>query len=62
MIRMAAPMGDTIEEMRDNIRGTPLHQIGDARLMWVNEGDMVMGQMQETVGILSNSKEPKADV
>jgi len=59
MIRMASPRGETIEEMRDNIRGTPLHKIGDARLMWINEGDMVIGQMQEDVEILSNSKEGK---
>jgi hypothetical protein len=29
-VRMAKPKGETISEMRDHIRGTPLHQLGDA--------------------------------
>jgi hypothetical protein len=52
IIQMALPMGETVQEMRENIRETPLHRIGDARLMWVNEGDLGIGQMQGRVEIL----------
>lgn len=41
--------GRTIEEMRDNFRETDLWKRGDARLVWVNEGDLFM-QMLETDG------------
>ena len=61
MIRMALPVGETMREMRENIRGTTLHQLGDARLMWVNEGDMVTGQILENVRVMANDKEGQAD-
>lgn len=58
-VRMAKPKGDTISEMRDHIRGTPLHELGDAVLMWVNEGDVCIGELLGGVEVLPNSKEPK---
>ena len=56
-IKMSLPVGDTIQEMRANISGTPLQRMGDARLMWVNEGDLASGQVWGRVEILTNLKE-----
>ncbi len=35
------PEGQTIEEMRNNLRGSDLYQRGDAVLVWVNQGDLL---------------------
>ncbi|MFC4236295.1 hypothetical protein ACFOY8_13875 [Thalassospira xianhensis] len=37
--------GATFDEMRINARNTPLFKRGDMRLVWVNEGDLLMAQM-----------------
>jgi hypothetical protein len=41
-LRYVAAEGKTFSEMRDNVRKTDLYQIGDVRLVWVNEGDLHM--------------------
>ena len=56
-IEMMNSRGHTISEMRENFHGTDLHQRGDARLMWVSEGDLVLAQMEGRVEILNESKE-----
>jgi hypothetical protein len=38
----ARPEGSTLEEMRENVRKTDLYQMGDTVLVWVNEGDLWM--------------------
>lgn len=38
-LNWACPIGQTFEEMRANLYKTPLYGMGDARLIWVNEGD-----------------------
>ena len=38
--------GTTIDEMRENFRKTDLHKKGDARLVWVNEGDLFLIESQ----------------
>ena len=37
--------GQTFEEMRENARKSELWKRGDMRLVWVNEGDLIMSQM-----------------
>jgi hypothetical protein len=34
--------GETLSEMRANVWKDPLYQRGDAKLVWVNEGDLIM--------------------
>lgn len=40
-LRFAMAKGQTREEMRANIHNEPLYAIGDAVLIWVNEGDLI---------------------
>lgn len=37
--------GLTFEEMRQNARKSELWKRGDMRLVWVNEGELLMSQM-----------------
>lgn len=37
--------GQTFEEMQQDFRTTGLWRRGDARLVWVNEGDLIMSQI-----------------
>ncbi|SOC26698.1 hypothetical protein [Thalassospira xiamenensis] len=37
--------GATLDGMRINARKSPLSKRGDMRLVWVNEGDLLMAQM-----------------
>jgi hypothetical protein len=46
-VRWARPQGDTFEAMRANVRTTGLYQMGDAILVWVNEGDFLPNAGQE---------------
>lgn len=39
-LRYARVNGFTIREMREDVRSTALYQLGDAVLVWVNEGDL----------------------
>lgn len=39
-IRYAPAQGDTMAEMRENVRNTELYMHGDCVLVWVNEGDL----------------------
>lgn len=41
-VRIAYVRGRTIEEMRDNIHLNDLYKFGDAKLIWINEGDLGM--------------------
>lgn len=38
-IRFVFAEGEDIEQMRDAMLQTELYQLGDCRLVWVNEGD-----------------------
>ena len=38
-------IGRTIEEMRANFENTDMYQMGDAKLVWVNQGDLDMVSM-----------------
>jgi hypothetical protein len=40
--------GDTLSEMRSNVRNDPLYKLGDAKLVWVNEGDLVLRGVRAT--------------
>lgn len=44
-IAMSPAQGENIDQMRRNFANTPLWKRGDARLMWVNEGDLIMAEM-----------------
>jgi len=41
-LRFLRPQGDTFKEMQDHARNSALYPIGDATLVWVNEGDFWM--------------------
>ena len=38
--------GNTLEEMREKARSSPLYQRGDMTLVWVNEGDLDLTSSQ----------------
>lgn len=37
--------GATLDEMRLNVRNSSMCKRGDMRLVWVNEGDLLMSQI-----------------
>lgn len=39
-LRYASVRGETLAEMKSSVLLHPIHQIGDAVLVWVNEGDL----------------------
>jgi hypothetical protein len=39
-LRVARARGQSFDEMRDNLYTNPLYGMGDATLIWANEGDM----------------------
>ena len=39
-LRFVQAQGETFGEMRENVRNSPLYEMGDVRLVWVNEGDL----------------------
>jgi hypothetical protein len=55
-VRMTFPAGNTFQEMRENIINSPMQKLGDAQLMWVNEGDIGNGIFSGNVEILANNK------
>ena len=40
--RYSRVWGENIDEMREKLYQTPLYSMGDALLIWVNEGDLSM--------------------
>lgn len=46
-LRHAPACGETIAQMREAVRQTELYQTGDLRLVWVNEGDLLMLSMRQ---------------
>lgn len=44
-LHFAYAKGETAQEMREAVRGTDLYNMGDAKLVWVNEGDLWALQM-----------------
>lgn len=46
-IRFARPQGETFAKMQEHIRNSPLYQIGDAMLVWVNEGDFLLNPVKD---------------
>ncbi|MCV9964127.1 hypothetical protein OIU34_19785 [Pararhizobium sp. BT-229] len=48
-LRFAKSVGDTLADMRDNIRKDPLYAYGDAVLVWLNQGDLINHQIAGTV-------------
>ena len=44
LLRYVRASGETMEDMRAAVRGTPLPRIGDAVLVWANEGDLCLMQ------------------
>ncbi|MDW9481759.1 hypothetical protein GOB57_24225 [Sinorhizobium meliloti] len=48
-LRIAKANGDTLAEMRDNVRKGPLYASGDAVLVWVNQGDLIHHQLLGSV-------------
>jgi len=42
-------IGRTIEEMRENFEKGDLYNRGDAKLIWVNEGDLSMMDILESL-------------
>lgn len=42
LVRFCAAEGDTLAEMRDSARKSPLNAHGDMILIWVNQGDHIM--------------------
>jgi hypothetical protein len=41
-LRYVGPVGEGLQEMRDNVRTTDLYEAGDTQLVWVNQGDLLM--------------------
>jgi hypothetical protein len=48
-LRFAKVVGDTLSDMRDNVRKDPLYAYGDAVLVWANQGDLINHQIAGTV-------------
>lgn len=46
-MRYIAAQGETIAEMREHARASDLHQHGDMKLVWVNEGDLCLMEFQK---------------
>lgn len=44
-LRFAEANGDTLSQMRANVRHDPLYGLGDAVLIWVNQGDLINHQI-----------------
>lgn len=41
-LRYTGAVGETLSEMRENVRKTDIYAAGDAQLVWVNQGDLLM--------------------
>lgn len=41
-VRYAPAIGETLKEMQDSARDSKLYKYGDASLVWVNQGDIVL--------------------
>lgn len=41
-LKYGLSVGETRQEMRDNVRETALYQSGDLQLVWVNQGDLLL--------------------
>jgi hypothetical protein len=48
-MKLEPAVGRTIEEMRENFQKTDMYKHGDAKLVWVNEGDLSMMQFAESL-------------
>ncbi len=48
-LRYAHTQGKTIDEMRQHFRDTELYKLGDAKLVWVNEGDLAIHSVRPAV-------------
>ena len=55
--RYELPVGDTFEEMRENVRKTDLYQRGDTVLVWVNEADLNPLSAQPTSDLVQDGDE-----
>jgi hypothetical protein len=56
-LRFAKVSGDTLLEMRNNIRKEPLYMCGDTVLVWVNQSDLINHQI---IGMAREVEHPKA--
>lgn len=45
-MRYEYAVGESLEEMRENVRNSSLMEFGDAKLIWANEGDLYMASSQ----------------
>lgn len=45
-MRFIEAEGATLVEMKENARKNDLFQLGDMRLIWVNEGDLIAEQIR----------------
>ena len=44
-VRHVPAVGDTLSEMRDNVRNDALYRTGDVSLVWANQGDLIMSAL-----------------
>lgn len=45
-MRFIEAEGSTLSEMKENARKSDLYRLGDMKLVWVNEGDLIAEQIR----------------